>query len=321
MKTLNIPSLALSLFLVVACSPSNNSQVEGKIKRETISIAPKYAGRVAKIFVAEGDNVKAGDTLAILDIPEVLAKKQQAEGALYAATWQHQMALKGATKEQREQVDAAFQAASDQYELAEKSLKRVRNLFNDSLVPAQTYDEALTKFQMARAQLDAATAKKQEVFGGLRNEQIQMALGQKKHAEGAVNEASVVMAERFVVAPKDMTIETIALHEGELALPGYNFFIGNDIHTTWVRLTVGESMMQNFKKGASYTFTTTYNNQTIETTLTAVNELAKYGARTSSYPNYQPGETVYELKFTPKQPSQVMDLYTNMSVRTSIAKY
>jgi len=225
------------------------------------------------------------------------------------------MATTGATKEQREQVDAAYQAAKDQFNLAEKSLTRVRNLYNDSLVSTQSFDEALTKFQMAKAQLDAATAKKQEVFGGIRDEQVQMALGQKKQAEGAVREASVVMAERFVIAPKRMTIETIALHEGELALPGYNFVIGYDFESTWVRLTLGESAIASFEKGKTYDIKTTFGNLTFNAKLAAINEMAKYGTRTSSYPNHQPGETVYELKFVPANPTEVQNLFTNISVK------
>lgn len=310
------PSIAIAALAVLAsCQGHGDNRLDGKVKRETISLAPKYAGRIVKITVQEGDWVNPGDTLAVLDIPEVEAKKQQAEGALQAATWQYNMTQKGATKEQKEQVEAAFQAAKEQYLLAEKSMSRVRNLYNDSLVSPQAYDEVLTKFQLARAQYDAAQAKRQEVMGGVRHEQIQMALGQKQQAEGAVQEATVVMAERFVIAPKRMSIETVALHEGELALPGYNLIIGYDPTTTWFRFTVGESDIARFKKGDTYTVWTTFGDRTVQAKLAAVNELARYGARTSSYPNHQPGETVYELKMVPLTASDAQDLLTNLSVQ------
>ncbi|MFT3737622.1 MAG: biotin/lipoyl-binding protein [Breznakibacter sp.] len=310
-----ISTIAIAAIAFLAsCNHRAEQTFDGKVKRETISLAPKYAGRITKILIKEGDVANQGDTLAILDIPEVEAKKQQAEGALQAATWQYNMAAKGATKEQKEQVEAAYQAAQEQYVLAEKSLARVRNLYNDSLVSPQAYDEVLTKFQLARAQYDAAQAKRQEVLGGVRHEQIQMALGQKHQAEGAVQEASVVMAERFVIAPKQMSIETIALHEGELALPGYNLIIGYDPTTTWFRFTVGESVVNQFKKGETYTVVSTFGNLTIQAKLTAVNELARYGTRTSSYPNHQPSETVYELKLVPINAAEVGDLFTNFSV-------
>ena len=206
------PSIAIAALAVLAsCQGHGDNRLDGKVKRETISLAPKYAGRIVKITVQEGDWVNPGDTLAVLDIPEVEAKKQQ--------------------------------------------------------------------------------------------------------AEGAVQEATVVMAERFVIAPKRMSIETVALHEGELALPGYNLIIGYDPTTTWFRFTVGESDIARFKKGDTYTVSTTFGDRTVQAKLAAVNELARYGARTSSYPNHQPGETVYELKMVPLTASDAQDLLTNLSVQ------
>jgi len=313
-----ITAIAL-VVLMGGCATDKSNVFEGKVKRETISIAPKYAGRIERILVKEGDRVKAGDTLAILEIPEVEAKKMQAEGALHAATWQYQMAVKGATAEQKDQVNAMFKAAKEQYEFAEKSLARVRNLYNDSLVAPQAYDEALTKYQMAQSQYEAALAKRQEVMGGLRDEQVQMALGQKKQAEGAVKEAGVVLSERFVIAPVDMTIETLALREGELALPGYNLVVGYDARSTWFRFTINEGQIARFVQGQKYGVTLPFEqHRSIEATLVSVTELAKYGNRSSSYPNHEPGEAVYELKLVPVSVADAANLFTNYSVNLTI---
>ncbi|PZX20650.1 HlyD family secretion protein [Breznakibacter xylanolyticus] len=318
MKKNMITAIAL-VVLLGGCATDKSNVFEGKVKRETISIAPKYAGRIERILVKEGDRVKAGDTLAILEIPEVEAKKMQAEGALHAATWQYQMAVKGATAEQKDQVNAMFKAAKEQYEFAEKSLARVRNLYNDSLVAPQAYDEALTKYQMAQSQYEAALAKRQEVMGGLRDEQVQMALGQKKQAEGAVKEAGVVLSERFVIAPADMTIETLALREGELALPGYNLVVGYDARSTWFRFTISEGQIARFVQGQKYHVTLPFEqNRSIEATLVSVTELAKYGNRSSSYPNHEPGEAVYELKLVPVSVADAANLFTNYSVNLTI---
>ncbi len=60
----------------------------GKVKFETISVSSKLAGRISEIYAEEGQMVKKGDTLALLDIPEVNAKMIQAEGAVTAAKGQ-----------------------------------------------------------------------------------------------------------------------------------------------------------------------------------------------------------------------------------------
>jgi HlyD family secretion protein len=315
MKLRIVNSFIIVAIFFTSCSNGNaKKELEGKVKRETVSIAPKLAGRIIKIYVHESDIVHKGDTLAILDIPEIQAKVQQAEGAYYAASSQYEMAVNGATKDQKEQVIAIYNSALEQFQLAEKSLKRIRNMYNDSLVSPQAYDEALTKYNVSRSQLDAALAKKKEVVGGIRDEQVNMALGQKRQAEGAVNEAHTAFNERVIIAPKDMTIETIALHEGELALSGYNIFVGYDIQSAYFRFTVSESSINQFKIDSIYNVEISfYNKQTVKVKLVAVIELAKYAYKTSSYPNYQLGEAVYELKLIPEQ-GDINSLYNNTTV-------
>ena len=304
-----------SICAMTACNKPHNAFFEGKVKRETISLAPKYAGRIIQIRVNESDLVKAGDTLAVLDIPEGNAKLQQAQAALYSATGQYEMALHGATKEQKEQVVAMYKAAKDQYEFAKQSLERVQNMFTDSLISPQAYDEASTRYNMALAQYQAALAKRQEVEGGIRDEQIRMALGQKKQAEGVVQEVNTVLNERYIIAPKEMTIETIALKEGELALPGYNIFVGYEPNTTWFRFTISESLIGTFKKGDQFRIQLPFgNNEVFNCKLVAVNELSKYGNRSTAYPAYELGEAVYELKFVPQETRQAALLFNNATV-------
>ena len=88
--------ICISLILM-SCSTPNENILQGKVERNYVSIVGKIPGRIAELRVAEGDFVKKGDTLAILDIPETDAKVAQALGAVYSATSQYDMALHGAT--------------------------------------------------------------------------------------------------------------------------------------------------------------------------------------------------------------------------------
>lgn len=322
MKTIQYFSIAiLATFLFNSCQGDSNKikVLEGKVKRETISIAPKVPGRIIEIRVNEGDNVKQGDTLAVIDIPEVEAKMQQAEGAVLSAKSQYEMAIAGARKEQIQQVKAMFDAAKEQYDFADKSLKRIRSMFQDSLIAPQKYDEALAKHNAARAQLNAATAKKNEVLGGVRGEKIKMAEGQMKRAQGALLEAQIAHNERFIIAPINMSVETIALHKGELSLPGYNVFIGYAPKTTYFRFTVRESLLNKFEKGKTYNIKLPFDKEKmIKSKLVAVKQLASYATKTSAYPNYELGESVYELKFVPLNKKETEKLFNNYTAIISL---
>src|SRR5699024_4938616 len=95
--------LGISLFL----SSCNKTKIDpafmGKIERDQISVVTKVPGTVDEIRIGEGGIAKKGDTLAVLDIPEVDAKKEQAEGAFKSAEAQYNMAVKGATEGQLRQ--------------------------------------------------------------------------------------------------------------------------------------------------------------------------------------------------------------------------
>ncbi|MGH2622444.1 MAG: HlyD family secretion protein, partial [Sphingobacterium sp.] len=203
----------VSAMLLTGCN--NHSDVakliQGKVEREEIAIVGKIAGRMDKILVHQGDFVKRGDTLAILDIPELAAKKAQASGAVKSAQAQYDMSVKGATENQLKQLNAKRTALNEQYIFAQKSLKRLEGMLNDSLIPQQQYDDVFAKYQGAQAQLIAVDAEIADVKNGVRSEQQTMALGQQNRALGALDEVQVAENERFIVAPQDMQIESITL--------------------------------------------------------------------------------------------------------------
>lgn len=119
-----------------------------KLKSQSIGYQAKYR-TILEFRVKEGQSVQAGDTLAILEAPDVLAKLEQARAAEAAAQAQNEKALKGA---RHEQVQAAFemwQKAKAGLEIAEKSYKRVKNLADQGVMSAQKLDEVT-------AQRDAA---------------------------------------------------------------------------------------------------------------------------------------------------------------------
>ena len=70
-STLKILSV-LTLLTLVNCSekPAERA-IEGKTRKDLITFSPKVTGRILEIYVEEGQTVKAGDTLAKLDVPEV----------------------------------------------------------------------------------------------------------------------------------------------------------------------------------------------------------------------------------------------------------
>lgn len=294
MKTYTLKTIALaSILSLVACKNDNPDQLtEGKTMKEIVSFAPKVTGRILKIYVEEGQTVKAGDTLAMLDVPEVSAKIAQAKGATAAATAQAQMAKNGATADQLRQLKAKQKGLAEQFEFAQKSYKRASNMFKDSLMSPQSYDEIFAKYQGAKAQLDAVNAELHDVEIGTRIEKIEMALGQEDQARGALQEANVVYSERYIIATNDMEIETISLNVGELATAGYALFNGYIPNSTYFRFTIPESKISKYNKGMTVNMKSTYGNQEFSGKVVSIKQLTRYADITTAFPDYQPEDAV-----------------------------
>lgn len=308
-----IPVILLSS--IIACKDKTlENKIEGKTKKEVISFAPKVTGRILEIYVQEGQTVKIGDTLAKLDVPEVSAKIAQAKGATEAAKMQAQMAKNGATKNQLTQLKAKQKGLQEQYRYAEKSYKRAQNMFRDSLLSPQNYDEIFAKYQGARAQLYAVNAELNDVQIGTRYEKIGMAEGQADQAMGALQEANVAYSERYVIATNNMEIETISLNKGELATAGFALFNGYVPNSTYFRFTIPESKIANYPKNGTLTMKTLYGNQTFNGKIISVKQLTKYADITTAFPDYNPQEAVYEIKVIPTDNEAVKTILVNSGV-------
>ena len=304
----------VSLLALSSCSNDKITTERGKVKFETISLSSKLGGRISKIYVSEGQDVKKGDTLAYIDIPEVIAKMMQAEGAITSAQGQLNMAFNGATSEQLSQIDQQLNSGKAQLVFAQESYNRLNNMYKDSLVSKQQLDEVKMKLSMAQAQVDALTAKQLEVRKGARAEQIEQAQGQLDRALGVKEEVSSAFNEKYIIAPADMSVETISLEEGELLTPGYSLFNGYKKSTVYFRFTIPESKIYDFKPNQSLTLVNPYTKEEIPAKIIAINQLAQYADITSTAPLYGLDESIYELKVVPTENVDDMTFYLNATM-------
>lgn len=305
--------LALS---VASCSKKSNDNIpiQGKVERDELAIVGKIAGRIDKILVQEGDFVKKGDTLAILDIPELVAKKAQAKGAVKSAAAQYDMSVQGASANQLKQLNAKKAALTEQYQFAKKSLERLEIMVQDSLIPQQQYDEVYAKYQGAKAQIIAVDAEIADVNNGVRLEQQLMALGQQDRAMGALDEVAVAENEQYIIAPQDMKIETITLKLGELALPGYTLFKGSLNETTYFRFTVPESKVNQYAIGNEVFIDVVYKNVTIKGVIKNVKQIGAYANISTAYPDYDIQDPLYEVVVKPMDVNQAKELLAKSTV-------
>ncbi|SHF44461.1 HlyD family secretion protein [Salegentibacter echinorum] len=316
---------SLFLAILVVFAACSDKKIEpafmGKIERTQISVVTKVPGTVEKILVSKGDLVKKGDTLAILDIPEVDAKKQQAEGAFKSAEAQYQMAQKGATSAQLRQLQNKVNGLKEQFEFAQKSKNRLEKMLQDSLIPQQQFDEVYAKYQGARNQYEAAKTELEEARTGGRLEQQTMALGQQLQASGAISEVDAAEREKYMTAPQDMSVETINLEIGELALVGYPVFSGYVDQSVYFRFTIAESKLGEIKPGKKVKIKVLYKDtELIDGEVVMVKALSSYANIATAYPDFDMQQALFEVEVQPTNPEEVRGLITKASVSLELDK-
>ena len=124
---------------------SKEEVIQGQVEVNEYRVSSKVPGRILEIRVKEGDYVKAGDTLVIIDAPDVMAKQTQAESAQSAASAMDEMAKAGARQEQIRGACEVLQQAKAGLEIAEKAYNRVQRLFDEGVMSEQKRDEAYAK--------------------------------------------------------------------------------------------------------------------------------------------------------------------------------
>lgn len=167
---------------------------------------------------------------------------------------------------------------------------------------------------MAKAQVKALEAKSDEVKKGARSEQIAQAQGQLDRALGAKEEVMSASDEQYLIAPANMSVETVTLEEGELLTPGYTLFNGYKTDSMYFRFTIPESEIYDFEVGKALIVVNPYTKEETNAKIVAIKQLAQYADITSTSPLYELSESIYELKVVPTVDISDQQFYTNATI-------
>ena len=227
--------------------------IQGQVEVSEYRVSSKVPGRILELRVKEGDYVKAGDTLAILDAPEVRAKMEQAQSAESAAAALEMKAKNGARKEQIQGAFSVLQQAKAGFEIAEKSYNRVQRLFDEGVMSAQKRDEAFANYKAMEAQMKAAQSQYDMAVNGARMEDKLAASAQVGRARGAVQEVTSYIHETVQIAQKEGEVTDIYPKVGELVGTGSPIMSIAMMDDMWGTFNVREDQLNDMHVGTEFT--------------------------------------------------------------------
>lgn len=230
----------------------NVAILEGVVECRTYRVSSKLAGRIDSLMVEEGDWVLEGDLLYTISTPELDAKLQQVTALEAAAEALNMEAESGVRWEEVAAAKSLWHKALAGQELAEKSLARVKNLYDKGVVPRQQYDEAVANFEAMQASQQAARYGYDMALDGATRQQRAALAAKVREAQGAVDEVRAYMRDSRLYAPISGRVSNIISEPGELVSVGYPVVTMLDLSHCWVVFNIKESDISDVTLGAMF---------------------------------------------------------------------
>lgn len=273
--------------------------IQGEIEVSEYRVSSKVPGRILELRVKEGDYVHVGDTLAILDAPEVEAKKTQAESAEDAAAAMKAMADNGARRQQIQGAFELWQQAKAGLEISKKTYDRVQRLFNEGVMSAQKRDEAFAAYKAYEAQERAAKSQYDMAREGARKEERAVAAAQVNRAKGAVQEVSSYINETVQIAQVEGEVSDIYPKVGELVGTGSPIMSISIMSDVWGTFNVREDQLNGLKIGSEFTAFSPAFKKDIKMKVYYIKDQGSYAVWKATKSNGQYDLKTFEVKARP----------------------
>jgi len=246
----------------------------GIVTTNDVVVSPQIAGRIDQLNVNEGDVVKAGQMIAVLESGEL--EQEQAFYAAGAEGASSQVAESAAAlRYQERQVDdqisqaeanlaateAQQMAAQAELENAKVSFTRAQEMLRQGVVSQQELDQARTSYQVAQSKIDSLVkqidAQRSAVALARSNaDQVsirrsQLATNQKQQVAAAAQrrKAGVRLGYTELRAPIDGIVDVRATRLGEVVTPGQPVVTLINPDDLWVRANVEETYIDRVRVG------------------------------------------------------------------------
>jgi len=194
----------------------------GTVKPETVKkLSFKASGKIAAIKAEQGQKVKKGETIALLDTKDLSFAVEAARAAKAGAEAQYSKALNGATAEDIDLASANVVKAQKAYEFARDSLEKARKVYEGGGMSKQDLDKAELELSIREQEYIGAKTMLQQAEKGAREEDKQALKSQLDQADTDLRYKQSALADADLKADMDGYVMEVLSEQGELIAAGY----------------------------------------------------------------------------------------------------
>jgi HlyD family secretion protein len=247
--------LALALGALAGCKPPDaaDAPLLGTLEWDRIGVPAEASEPILRVAVREGQAVKAGDLLLVLDARRMDARQAQADAAVAQAQARLSELMHGSRVEQLDAARAAVASAQASQVEAQKQFVRLDALGRSQVVARASVDAARATRDRAAAQVAAAQAQLRELTQGTRPEQVAQAEAALASAGAAQRALQLDRARLQVRAPRAGRVDALPFKQGDqppLGATLASLLVGE---APYARVFVPESLRVGLREGQRFT--------------------------------------------------------------------
>jgi HlyD family secretion protein len=241
----------LALILAAACCGESTPDIEasGTLEATEAELGFQVAGRIDSVLVQEGDRVTAGQRIAVLDLRELVARRDAATAMADAQRARLAELQRGFRPEEVAQAEVSLQSAEQRLSDATRDLTRTRNLYEGGAVSRQALDNQQSAYNLALAERDRLQQQVNLLRSGSRPEQITAQRALLAQAEATQVQTEATLTQAVVVAPFTGSVTRRQREPGEVISAGLPVVSLANLNDRWVRIYVREDEVGRVKLG------------------------------------------------------------------------
>ena len=273
---LGLLTIGSLIWYFVTVRPTGDLQLIGTVDANEVVVSAKIPGRIQTLTVDEGQDVKAGQLIAIIESDDLQAARNAAE-----ATASSQSFKLGETVETERQTvgevgsaavnaealvkaaQASLAQAQANFEHQQADTSRTVALAQQGIMSAQARDDAATMLQAAKAAVDTARenvsaaeaslrhARAHELLATVAARTVDETRDQVANARALANQAKVEVGYSQVFAPVSGKVNVRATRQGEVVAAGAPIVTIMDLTETWIYAPLPETQADTVQLGDS----------------------------------------------------------------------
>ena len=265
--------------------------IQGEVEVSEYRVSSKLPGRIVELRVKEGDYVHVGDTLAILEVPEMKSQEQMLQATNAATEAMKDLTDAGARKEQIQAEAAAT--------IAKKTYDRMQNLYNEGVISGQKRDEAFAAYKATEAQVAAAKSQYEMAKNGAREQEKRVAQSNTQASKSAVDVVKNLLKETVQIAQCEGEVSNVYPKVGELVGLGSPIMSISIMSDMWGTFNVREDHLQGLNKGDEFTAFVPAFNKEIKMKVYYLKDQGSYATWKATKDNGDYDRKTFEVKARP----------------------